>query len=79
MTPEQIIAALEREGDMVNVVQLGKSEYRGTRKGKAITVKVIKYRGNWQLTATDGSRPIPSNTSPWQQTIFSDLHWSEFD
>jgi hypothetical protein len=78
MSPEQIIAALEKEGDMVNIVQLSKNEYQGTRKGKTITAKVTKYRGQWQLTATDGNRSVPSNTFPWQEAIFDGLHWYEF-
>jgi hypothetical protein len=64
---------------MENVMQLSKNEYRGARKGKTITAKVIKYRGDWQLTATDGTRLVPSNTFPWQEAVFSDLHWREFD
>ena len=78
MTPDQITVALEKKGDMVNVVQLSKNDYQGTRKGKTITVKVIKYRGQWQLMATDGNRSVPSNTFPWQEAIFDDLHWYEF-
>jgi hypothetical protein len=79
MTSQQVIQALEKDADMTNVVQIAKNEYQGNRKGKTLTVKVIKYRGNWQLTAADGTKSFPSNTSPWQETIFSDLHWHEFD
>jgi hypothetical protein len=42
MTPQQIIQALEKNAGMTNVVQLGRNEYQGTRKGKMLTVKVIK-------------------------------------
>ena len=79
MTPGQIIAALEKNGDMTNVIQLSDREFRGNRKGKIITVKLIKYRKQWQLTATDGTRSVPSNTFPWQEAIFDSLHWFEFD
>lgn len=79
MTPEQIIAALEKHGDMTNVVQLSDREFRGNRKGKTITAKLIKYRQQWQLTVGDGSRSVPSNTFPWQEAVFDSLHWHELD
>jgi len=79
MTTDQIIAALEKHGDMTNIIQLSNREFRGNRKGKTITAKLIKYRQQWQLTASDGSRSVPSNTFPWQEAVFDSLHWYELD
>ncbi len=79
MTIDQIVAALEKNGDMTQIVQTGNREFRGNRKGKTITVKLIKYRQQWQLTASDGSRSVPSNTFPWQEAVFDSLHWDKLD
>ncbi len=79
MSPHDIIAAFEKHGDMTNVAKIGSNDYQGTRKGKTITAKIRKYRGEWQLIATDGVRSVPSNTLPWQEATFSGLHWPELD
>lgn len=79
MSPEEIIAAFVKSGDMSNVTKISNNEYRGIRKGKIITAKIRKYRGEWQIIATDGVRSIPSNTFPWQEATFSGLHWYELD
>src|SRR5260370_16144425 len=79
MTPEQIIQALEKYGDMTNVAQMSNNEYQGNRKGRVITAKLTKYRGQWQLVARYGTHSVPSNTFPWQAAVFDSLHWNEVD
>jgi hypothetical protein len=78
MKPDQIIEALEKEGNMTNVMQMDKNVYQGQRNGMTITVTIRKNpRLGYWVEAQGGGRKAMGNHDHLLGVAISIVHWHD--